>query len=155
MDDPKRYGVPAKRVLLVDDDPQVLFVLSASLRRMSEPCTVITAQDGSEAYRLLDTTPFDLLVTDIRLPVLDGITLTSFARARLPELPVVWMTAYGCRQLREEAARLRVFHCLEKPVEVAEFRRIVQQGLVTPPSDISGDPVGLSANPPLEPRRGS
>jgi DNA-binding NtrC family response regulator len=118
-----------RRILLVDDDGQVLFVLHASLRRMNVPCDVVTAQDGCEAYRLLQASAFDLLVTDIRLPGIDGVTLTGFARSAARQLPVVWITAHGCAPLRADAARLGVHRCLEKPVEVSEFRQVVQQAL--------------------------
>lgn len=120
------------RVLLVDDDSQVLFVLRAALERMTAPCEIVTAQDGQAAYRLWRTSDFDLLITDIRLPGIDGIILTELVRAQAPTFPVIWMTAYGCRVVREDAARLHVFRCLEKPVEVAEFRQIVRQALDAP-----------------------
>jgi DNA-binding NtrC family response regulator len=118
-----------RRILLVDDDGQVLFVLGASLRRMAVPCDVVTAQDGREAYHLLRANAFDLLVTDIRLPGIDGVTLTGLARSSAQQIGVVWITAHGCAQLREDAARLGVYLCLEKPVEVSEFRRVVEQAL--------------------------
>jgi len=116
-------------ILLVDDDAQVLFVLRASLRRLSMPCDVAIALDGGEAYRLLQTNTFDLVVTAIRLPGLDGVTLTKFIRSTSHDLPVVWITAHGCAPLRKDAARLGVYQCLEKPVEVSVFRKIVQQAL--------------------------
>jgi two-component system, NtrC family, response regulator GlrR len=119
----------SRRILLVEDDGQVLFVLRASLRRLSVSCDIVTAQSGSEAYRLLQLDPFDLLITAIRLPGIDGVTLTEFIRSGLHELPVVWVTTRGCTDLREDASPLGVFHCLEKPVEVSVFRKVVQQAL--------------------------
>ncbi len=119
-----------KRILLVDDDSQVLFVLQAALRRMNMPCDVETAQNGREAYRFVEAFPLDLLITDIRLPGIDGITLTDLVRSRTPRMPIIWITAYGCHGLAEDAGRLRVFRCLEKPVEVDEFRQIVQQAIL-------------------------
>jgi two-component system, NtrC family, response regulator PilR len=133
MDDPSRGLAQKNRILLVDDDEGVLFVLKASLQRMR--CEVVTAQDGRAAYQLLQASAFDLLITDIRLPELDGIILTDLVRSLTPRLPVVWVTAYGCRGLREDATRLRVFRCLEKPVEVEEFRRVVQQAMSAPNGD--------------------
>jgi DNA-binding NtrC family response regulator len=118
-----------RRILLVDDDEQVLFVLGTSLRRMPVPCDVVTALDGREAYQLLQSDAFDLLVTDIRLPGMDGVKLTGLARLSKEGLPVVWITAHRCAPLRTEATRLRVYCCLEKPVEVSEFRHVIQQAL--------------------------
>lgn len=126
-----------RRILLVDDDRQVLFVLQAALRRLNALCDVATAGDGHAAFRLLEASAFDLLVTDIRLPGLDGLTLTEIVRARGSPMPVIWITAYGCRTLHEDAVRLRVYRCLEKPVEVDAFRQIVQQALAAPPSEVA------------------
>jgi len=138
-----------KRILLVDDDSQVLFVLQAALRRMNMACDVETAQNGREAYRLVEAFPLDLLITDIRLPGVDGITLTDLVRSRTSQMPVIWITAYGCHGLAEDADRLRVFRCLEKPVEVDEFRQIVQQAILAPLSDVAGE----SEAPPARPVR--
>lgn len=118
-----------KRILLVDDDRQVLFVLQASLRRMSVPCDVVTAEDGRDAYHLLRANAFDLLITDIRLPGIDGVTLTALTRPWATKLPVVWITAHGCAPIRQDAERLGVHRCLEKPVEVSEFRQVVEWAL--------------------------
>jgi DNA-binding NtrC family response regulator len=118
-----------RRILLVDDNPQVLFVFGASLQGLSTPCDVVTARDGREAYRLLQTDTFDLLVTDIRLPGIDGVTLTGYVRSTLGRLPVVWITAHGCSAVCEDAARLGVYRCLEKPVEVSVFRQVAEQAL--------------------------
>lgn len=136
-----------KRILLVDDDSQVLFVLQAALRRMDLPCDVETAQNGREAFRLVEAFPFDLLITDIRLPGIDGITLTDLVRSRAPQMPVIWITAYGCHGLRDDAARLCVFRCLEKPVEVDAFRQIVQQAILASFPDVAGDCDAPSAHP--------
>jgi len=138
MDESNRKPAPTKRILLVDDDERVLFVLAASLRRLSVPCDIVTAQDGREACRLLEASAFDLLVTDIRLPGIDGVTLTALVRQWAKQLPVVWITAHGCAPVREDAARLDVHRCLEKPVEVSEFRQVVLQAMATP----NGEPPG-------------
>ena len=118
-----------RRILLVDDDPQVLFVFGAGLRGLGVPCDVVTAHDGGEAYRLLQAGAFDLLVTDIRLPGIDGVTLTSFARSAHYWLPVVWITAHGCRVVQQDAARLRVYRCLAKPIEISVLRQVAEQAM--------------------------
>lgn len=118
------------RVLLVDDDERVLFVLQAALRRMNAAPEVVTAQDGLEAHQLLQALKFDLLITDIRLPGMDGIALTRLARAAAPSTPVLWITAHGCAGVQHEARLLGVRCCMEKPVEMEEFREIVRQALM-------------------------
>lgn len=143
-----------KRILLVDDDRQVLFVLQAALRRLNLPCDIETAQDGHAAYRLLEGSAFDLLVTDIRLPGLDGISLTELVRSRASLLPVIWITAYGCRTLHEDAVRLRIYRCLEKPVEVEEFRQIVRQAISASPREAPDASAAGRAGLPQENGRG-
>jgi two-component system response regulator GlrR len=131
-----------KRILLVDDDQEVLFVLQASLQRAGTPCDVIASYDGSKAYRLLQTEIFDLLVTAIRMPGIDGIALTALARSVSHTLPVVWITAHGCASLHDDAVRFGVYRCLEKPVEINVFRKVVQQALVEATSTGSLIPDG-------------
>jgi CheY-like chemotaxis protein len=118
-----------RRILLVDDDEQVLFVLGASLRRLPVPYDVVTAEDGLAASQLLQANAFDLIVTDIRLPGIDGVALTELALSAPQKPAVVWITAHGCAPLREHAARLGVYRCLEKPIEVSEFRLVVERAL--------------------------
>lgn len=120
-----------RRILLVDDDPQVLFVFGASLRGLSIACDVVTAHDGGEAYRLLQAGSFDLLVTDVRLPGIDGVTLTSFVRSAQRRLPVVWITAHGCRVVQADAARLGVYRCLAKPIEISVLRQVAEQAMAS------------------------
>jgi CheY-like chemotaxis protein len=114
-----------RRILLVDDDEGVLFVLRASLLRLGSEYEVITASQGQTALDALAEGRFALLITDMRLPGIDGLALTEHLRASGAPTAVIWITAYGCRQLRADAERLHVRHCLEKPVEIAEFRRTV------------------------------
>jgi two-component system, NtrC family, response regulator GlrR len=118
-----------RRILLVDDDPQVLFVFGAGLRGLGIPCDVVTAHDGGEAYRLLQAGVFDLLVTVVRLPGIDGVTLTSFVRSAQHWLPVVWITAHGCRVVQADAARLGVYRCLAKPIEISVLRQVAEQAM--------------------------
>ena len=136
-----------KRILLVDDDSRVLFVLQAALMRTDLPCDIETARNGREAYRLVEALPFDLLITDIRLPGIDGITLTDLVRSRTPQMPVIWITAYGCHGLREDAARLCVSRCLEKPVEVDALRQIVRQAILASFPDDADDCNASPARP--------
>lgn len=121
--------VAHRRILLVDDDENVLFVLRAGLLRLGSDCDVETAQHGRTALAILADSPFDLLITDMRLPGPDGRALTEYLRQVGAPTRVIWMTAYGCRDLWSDAARLDVHTCLEKPVEIAEFRRAVAAAL--------------------------
>jgi DNA-binding NtrC family response regulator len=127
--------VKGRRILLVDDDENVLFVLRASLHRQDDSYEITTARDGRAALELAESSPFDLLITDVRLPGLDGVMLTEAMRAAVPWFGVIWITAYGCRELVEKMELLHVNACLEKPVEIAEFRDSVRRALMSSPPE--------------------
>lgn len=118
-----------KRILVVDDDEWVLFVLLHTLMALGSEYDVVTAKSGAEAWDKAQEQPFDLLITDLGMPAPDGVELTEMIRATSPETVVVWITAYGGPAIRPDCRRLDVYRCLEKPVEVAQIRRVARQAL--------------------------
>lgn len=118
-----------KRVLVIDDEVNVLFVMQDGLTRLGDGYEIVTAQNGRAALDKVRATPFDLVITDLRMPGMDGVELTEAIRALYPDTVVIWMTAYSCHEVRAAAARLMVHTCLNKPTEVAKIRRIVREVL--------------------------
>ena len=118
-----------KRILVVDDDERVLLVFHDALMRLGCEFEIVTARNGREALEKAREAPFDLIITDLRMPDVDGIALTEAIREIDLEVAVIWMTAYGCHAMRAEAARLAVYRCLDKPVEIGEIRDAVRQAL--------------------------
>ena len=118
-----------RRILIVDDEEQVLFVWRLALEKLAGICTVETARNGHEALHKMEQDPFDLVITDLRMPGLSGQELTQELKALQPELPVVWITAYRSVDIDAEATQLRVTRCLDKPMTVAQIRQIVPQVL--------------------------
>jgi uncharacterized protein (TIGR02266 family) len=114
---------PAIRVLLTEDNALVASMYSAALRRLSEsddfpPLGVEVASDGAAAFdRLLRAPPIDVLVTDVFMPVLSGISLVEKIRAEptLADMPIVVISSGGERE-RERLASLGVALFLRKPV---------------------------------------
>jgi len=115
------------RILVVDDDERVLFVLRRALLAFQNGYEIVTALDGREALNRAKEVPFDLLITDLKMPGVDGITLTQAIRDLNSGTVVVWITAYGCAQVSDEATRLSVHECLEKPLRIDEIRRVVRE----------------------------
>jgi uncharacterized protein (TIGR02266 family) len=119
---------PTVRVLLVEDNPLVASMYSAALRRLSDTddlpsLGVELASDGAAALeRLLRPPPIDIVVTDLFMPVLSGITLVERIRAEptLAGLPVVVITSGGERE-REKLAALGVPLFLRKPVSYQDI----------------------------------
>jgi len=113
------------RILIVDDDARVRFVLDKVLVKLGGTYEIMTAKDGRDALRALKSSTFDLLITDLRLPRLTGINLTDVFLQQQPEAAVIWMTAYGCYRVREQAKQRGVYRCLDKPMEIDEVREAV------------------------------
>jgi DNA-binding NtrC family response regulator len=120
-----------KRILIVDDDERVLFVLQHTLMRMNNGYEVVTCRSGHEVLDQCKERPFDLVVTDLRMQDMNGIELTEAIKALDSGAAVIWITAYGCYKVRDEAARLAVCACLDKPLEIAEIRQAVREALET------------------------
>jgi DNA-binding NtrC family response regulator len=118
-----------KRILIVDDDEQVLFVLHRILARTDGEYEIVTARNGREALKNATETRFDLLITDLRMPDMGGVALTKAITALNTSTIVIWMTAYGCNLSRADAKRLGIYRCLDKPVEIDEIRQVVRRAL--------------------------
>jgi CheY-like chemotaxis protein len=118
-----------KRILIADDDPRVLLILRAILERMRGGYLVVAAGSGTEALEKIEDRPFDLVITDVRMPGVDGIELVEAIRALNRNTAVIWITAYGCHKLQAECDRLAVHCCLDKPLRIGEIRQAALEAL--------------------------
>ena len=103
------------RILVVDDEDGVRSFLAETLELGGH--TVAQAADGEAALAQLARHGFDLLITDLRMPRLDGLTLLRQVRAQQPEIEVIVLTAHGSVATAVEAMRLGAFDYLQKPVD--------------------------------------
>jgi CheY-like chemotaxis protein len=122
---------PHKQILIVDDDERVRFVLENALVRMDEEYKIVTAANGHEALGYAQQEHFDLIITDLRMPEVDGIELTASIKAIDGAVAIIWVTAYGCHTVREQANELEIWGCLDKPLEINEIRQAVREALST------------------------
>lgn len=118
-----------KCILVVDDQESVLFVLREALAEFGSEYQVVTTRSSLEAQKQVVERQVDLLITDLKMPDLDGIQLAEYVAAHSPQTVVIWITAYGCDRVRDEMARLGVRRCLDKPVEVYDILQIVSEAL--------------------------
>jgi DNA-binding NtrC family response regulator len=121
-----------KSVLVVDDDQGMLRAMTRVLSKegmrvtgVSDPTVVVSKLMESE-------TRFDLVITDLRMPMFSGRGVLALASA-LPELPVIIITAFGGPDAEAQAIRLGAFAFLEKPVAAAELIDVVKRALTPPP----------------------
>ena len=118
---PPTASVPA-RILVVDDERSMREMLAILLKR--EGHDVAVAENGQAAIALLDERPFDLVVSDARMPDLDGLDVLRHARSVNPSIIAILVTAYGSPDLIRGVAQLGVNDYVEKPfnTEVLKFR---------------------------------
>src|SRR5205809_232077 len=118
------------RVLIVDDDPALLKALPDAIRlRMSE-VMVDTAESATAALDQIDATDYDVIVTDIKMPGMDGFGLLSEIRARRPDTPTLMITGHGEHALAVGALRGGAFDFIQKPIDreyfVVSLRRAIE-----------------------------
>src|SRR5512145_3349937 len=102
-------------ILIVDDEKNYLLVLSAVLE--DEGYEVLTAPDGPEALEIQKSSDLDLVVTDMKMPGMDGIEFLEQIKARDPDLPVIMMTAHGTVDKAVEAMQKGAYSYILKPFD--------------------------------------
>ena len=116
------------RILLVDDDEAARDVLQHALEH--EGHEVVVAGDGREAMDLAASSgTIDLLVSDISMPEVDGVSLAENLLAKTPGLPVVLMSAISDELARAQALSEKTVRVLSKPVTLEQLRTEVNQAL--------------------------
>lgn len=117
----------AARVLVVDDEPGLRDFLCYELAQRG--CDVIAAADGEEALRLLRRGGIDLIISDVRMPGIDGVRMLREAKSIAPRVEVVLTTGYGAVETAVEAMKLGAFDFLLKPVDVERLATTVRRAL--------------------------
>lgn len=118
------------RILIVDDDPGMLNALRVGLRSVGHLGS--TAGNGQQALELLQSSmkgrePFDLLVTDLRMPKMDGLELIRLSKKVCPGLRCILMTAYGNQEVHKGVAALGDCGYLEKPFSPARLNEVIEE----------------------------
>lgn len=118
-----------KRILIVDDEESILTVLKGSLKKLGPDYQVVTVTDGFAALDKLLEQPFDLVVTDYNMAQMDGLELMEAVRYAQPDARIIMITAYGYEALEKEVQRLKAYRYLTKPLDINDFRQLVQEAL--------------------------
>lgn len=121
------------RVLIVDDEKDVRRALQVLLEDEIADVEVRTAADGPEALGILEEHAFDLILTDFRMPEMDGLEFLARARKRHGNTPALLLTAYPDPLLAEQAiTRAGVGLLVAKPMDLDYFVKVVTAFLVDP-----------------------
>lgn len=112
----------AYRILIVDDEPELANVIAFELEDVGYE--TICAFSGVEALDIALSKPFDLIVSDIRMPKGDGVTLLKQIKLKIPLLPVVLISGFSDYE-DQELLNLGAIRVLKKPQDLAEIKSIV------------------------------
>ncbi len=118
-----------KRILIVDDEESLAYFLSEHLSAAELGFEVDIAHSASQAAIKIKQQAPDLIITDLRMPGVDGLQLLTWVRAVFPDTRVVLMTAYGSDEVETEARRLQVYRYITKPFQIQDIVAVAQSAL--------------------------
>jgi two-component system chemotaxis response regulator CheY len=104
-----------KKILIVDDEKIFLSALAESLFSSAGGLQILTAEDGEAGLNILESEMVDLVVSDLKMPVMDGFEFLSRMRKTHPDTPVIVISAHIDRDIERRLGAIGVSRCLEKP----------------------------------------
>ena len=115
--------------MIVDDELNMRLVLAAMLKR--EGYDVASAADGKEALSILKAGPVAVIVTDLKMPNIDGMELLNIAGRDYPDIPVIMITAHGTVATAVEALKKGALDYITKPFELEEMKNVISKAIKT------------------------
>ncbi len=122
------------QALIIDDEPDILELLTMTLSAMSVDC--VTAENIAQAEQALKQQHFDLCLTDMRLPDGNGLDFVAMLQQKFPELPVAVISAHGNMSLAVQALKLGAFDFVSKPLKLRVLRELVTSALKLSPRKV-------------------
>jgi DNA-binding response OmpR family regulator len=118
------------RILIAEDEDAIRSLIARAL--LQDGHDVMTANDGGEALEVIDREhgTFDLLLTDIRMPVMDGIALALATARDHPAMTILLMTGYADQRERASGLNLLIHDVITKPFTLATIRAAIQEALI-------------------------
>ncbi len=114
-----------KKVLIVDDEETLTWSMAKSLSKDKDKYEVLVANNGKEALNQLKKHQIDLVISDIRMPDINGLDLLVRVKKEYPKVKFIVMTAYGSSEVQKEANRRGSVFYIEKPFEINDIRKII------------------------------
>ena len=118
-----------KRILIVDDEEDLTWSISRGLIKDKNALEVMCANSGYHALKTLSEHSVDLLVTDLRMPGVDGFCLLNEVMDRYPKTRVIVMTAHGSQEVKDRLRTRGEPGYIEKPFEINDLRKLIYDRL--------------------------
>lgn len=118
------------RILIIDDDQHLLTALAVVFEQAVRPITADTAMTAEHALRLIEHIDYDTIVSDFRMPGLNGIDFLKECQTARPDIPIILLTGYGTCELEEDALQEGAYALIQKPVDSDIFLSVVTRAIL-------------------------
>jgi YesN/AraC family two-component response regulator len=132
-----------KTVLIADDNEVLLEAFRAGLKKYENEFNTVYVENGYEALNVLNSQPIDLVITDIQMPMMDGLVLLAFMRENFPKLPCIIMSSYGTPGLKEEIKN-DILHFIDKPVAIDKMAKLILSTLNAEKKDTAQSRIAIA-----------
>lgn len=116
-----------KKILIVDDEDNITWSMEKYLSK--DGYFIATADSAKKGAELLNASPFELVITDMKMPDVDGFQFLNWIKKNHPKSKVVIMTAFGSPSIRDEAKKIGAYRYFEKPVDLNQLRKFINETL--------------------------
>lgn len=116
-------------ILVVDDDKNFLLSLADGLKSYDKKFEVLTAENGKKAVETLREDKIDLVISDLKMPEMDGFDLLAHMVPNYPNIPVIVITAFATREMEDDLLNMGTFKFMEKPLEFNALVEKINEGL--------------------------
>lgn len=134
-----------KRILVVDDEEDLTWSIAKSLEKNDKLFEVFCVNDGDSALAVLASHRVDLVISDLRMPGRDGLSLLIDIQRNYPATRVIIMTAHSSEDLRQELTRHGLSYYLEKPFDIRYLRKLIYEALGWDKGDFASAPQDVSS----------
>ncbi len=116
-----------KNILVAEDDKNIANLIKEIIKRKGN--IALLAKDGDEAYKIFSNVKVDLIITDLKMPKIDGMTLIKMVREKSSTIPIIIVTGYGSEENRKKAKEFGVDTILQKPCSILDITKAIDNSL--------------------------